>query len=64
MKRNKVYTVSLGTMGILFVMPQVLSQYLLQKRNDDPSLINRSGKQRMLSEIITKEIILYAEGLQ
>jgi len=64
MNRNKVYTVSLATIGILLVLAQVLSQYLLQKRNDDASLINRSGKQRMLSEKITKEILLYMNGNQ
>lgn len=61
MNRNKVYTVSLATIAILLVLAQVLSQYLLQKRNDDASLINRSGKQRMLSEKITKELILYMD---
>jgi|GEM_PF-1163078 len=62
MNRNKVYTFSLATIGILLILAQVLSQYLLQKRNDDASLINRSGKQLMLAEKSTKEILLYLEG--
>ena len=62
MNRNKVYTVSLASIGILLILAQVLSQYLLQKRNDDASLINRSGKQRMLSEKAAKELILLRTG--
>src|SRR5687767_6986626 len=62
MNRNKVYTVSLASIGILLILAQVLSQYLLQKRNDDASLINRSGKQRMLSEKASKELILFRSG--
>ncbi|HCS21835.1 MAG TPA: hypothetical protein DIW47_14970 [Bacteroidetes bacterium] len=62
MNRNKVYTVSLASIAILLILAQVLSQFLLQKRNDDASLINRSGKQRMLSEKATKELLLFAQG--
>ncbi|MHB1276769.1 MAG: response regulator [Bacteroidia bacterium] len=62
MNRNKVYTVSLASIAILLILAQVLSQFLLQKRNDDASLINRSGKQRMLSEKATKELLLFGQG--
>lgn len=62
MNRNKVYTVSLASVAILLILAQLLSQFLLQKRNDDASLINRSGKQRMLSQKATKELLLFSQG--
>lgn len=62
MNRNKVYTVSLASIGLLLIATQILSQVLLKKRDDDASLINRAGKQRMLSQKASKELILFQEG--
>ncbi|MBI1221865.1 MAG: response regulator [Bacteroidetes bacterium] len=62
MNRNKLYTVSLASIGVLLILLQIFSQYWLQKRNDDASLLNRAGKQLTLSEKALKELLLFRDG--
>lgn len=52
------YMVALGTMGLLALSCQLVVQYALSTQERDALLINRAGRQRMLSQKIVKEALL------
>lgn len=54
------YCMALGTVALLALGGQVLVQELISRQRDDSSLINVAGRQRMLSQRITKAALAAA----
>jgi len=51
------YIVALSTIAILIILGQVLIQYTLTQQNDDGRIINIAGRQRMLSQRLSKAVL-------
>ncbi|PZV79647.1 signal transduction histidine kinase [Algoriphagus aquaeductus] len=57
------YVVALGILAFLLVIGQVLLQQYIQGQESDSRMINEAGRQRMLSQRITKlSLLLIKEG--
>lgn len=54
-----IYMVAFAVIALLAVLSQVFIQNYLGKQSEDSYLINVAGKQRMLSQKITKNLLLY-----
>jgi len=52
------YFFALWTIAITIILSQLLIQYNLKQQLSDSKIINISGKQRMLSQRITKEVLI------
>lgn len=52
------YLFALWTIAITIILSQLLIQYNLKQQLSDSKIINISGKQRMLSQRITKEVLI------
>lgn len=55
-----LYIGALGSIALLCVVGQVLLQVLITSQEDDASVVNVSGRQRMLSQRITKSALAIA----
>ncbi|PIF60952.1 ATP-binding protein [Flavobacterium sp. 11] len=55
---RRLYLFALLTIGITVLLSQLLIQYNLNSQRSDSRIINISGKQRMLSQKLTKEILI------
>ncbi|WP_417942481.1 ATP-binding protein [Flavobacterium sp. RS13.1] len=55
---RRLYFFALWTIAITIILSQLLIQYNLKQQLSDSKIINISGKQRMLSQRITKEILI------
>ncbi|QBN17429.1 sensor histidine kinase [Flavobacterium nackdongense] len=57
-KLRRLYIFALLTIAITVILSQILIQYNLYNQLSDSRIINISGKQRMLSQKLTKEILI------
>jgi signal transduction histidine kinase len=57
-KLRRLYIFALLTIAITVILSQILIQYNLNSQLSDSRIINISGKQRMLSQKLTKEILV------
>jgi two-component system, NarL family, sensor histidine kinase DegS len=57
-KLKQLYIFALGTIAITVLLSQVLIQYNINSQFNDSRLINFSGKQRMLSQKLVKEVLI------
>lgn len=55
---RRLYFFALLTIAVTIILSQVLVQYNLKQQLSDSKIINISGKQRMLSQKIVKEILI------
>lgn len=53
-----IYIIALGAIGLFTIAGQFFIQRFLNTQIDDSKIINISGRQRMLSQKLTKEILL------
>jgi two-component system sensor histidine kinase DegS len=57
-KLRRLYLFALLTIAIMVALSQILIQYNLKSQLSDSRIINISGKQRMLSQKLTKEVLI------
>ncbi|CAN1565182.1 COG4585 Signal transduction histidine kinase [Flavobacteriaceae bacterium] len=57
-KLRRMYLFALITIAVTVLLSQLLIQYNLNKQLSDSRIINTSGKQRMLSQKLTKEVLI------
>jgi len=55
---RRLYFFALWTIAITIILSQILVQYSLKQQLSDSKIINISGKQRMLSQKIVKEVLI------
>jgi two-component system sensor histidine kinase DegS len=55
---RRLYFFALWTIAVTIMLSQLLIQYNLKQQLSDSKIINISGKQRMLSQRITKEVLI------
>lgn len=55
---RRAYIIAISTLLFLSVLGQGIMQYALSSEQKDALLVNRAGRQRMLSQKITKELLL------
>ncbi|MEL6945573.1 MAG: type IV pili methyl-accepting chemotaxis transducer N-terminal domain-containing protein, partial [Bacteroidota bacterium] len=55
---SRLYVIALSTIALSIVISQILVQRHLSNQLDDSRVVNVAGRQRMLSQKITKEILL------
>lgn len=55
---RKLYIISLFTIAVSILLSQLIVQYNLSRNLNDSKIINISGKQRMLSQKLTKQILI------
>lgn len=55
---RRLYFFALWTIAVTIILSQVLVQYNLNQQLSDSKIINISGKQRMLSQKIVKEVLI------
>ena len=55
---RRLYFFALLTIALTIILSQILVQYNLKQQLSDSKIINISGKQRMLSQKIVKEILI------
>jgi len=55
---RRLYFFALWTIAITIILSQILVQYNLKQQLSDSKIINISGKQRMLSQKIVKEVLI------
>ncbi|SHM08329.1 PAS domain-containing sensor histidine kinase [Flavobacterium saccharophilum] len=55
---RRLYFFALWTIAVTIIISQVLVQYNLKQQLSDSKIINISGKQRMLSQKIVKEVLI------
>lgn len=55
---RRLYFFALLTIAVTIILSQVLVQYNLRQQLSDSKIINISGKQRMLSQKIVKEVLI------
>lgn len=63
-KIKKMYLFAIITIAITVIMSQLLVQYYITKQIDDSKIINISGRQRMLSQKIVKELLILKSNPQ
>ena len=56
---KKNYRLALMGIGLLLVISQIIIQYQISLQQNNASLINVAGKQRMLSQRLTKSVLAY-----
>ena len=59
-----IYLVAFAIIALVAVLSQVFIQNYLGNQSEDSYLINVAGKQRMLSQKITKNLLLFSEDKQ
>ena len=55
---RRLYVLALGAIALAIISGQVLIQDHLRKQTDDSRVVNVAGRQRMLSQRITKQVLL------
>src|ERR1043165_2121235 len=55
------YIIFIGSIVVIIIATQAVVQYDLDQQNEDAKLINLAGRQRMLSQRISK-LVLYIEN--
>lgn len=55
---RRAYIIAITTLLVLSVLGQGIMQYALSNEQKDALLVNRAGRQRMLSQKISKELLL------
>ncbi|WP_241686557.1 type IV pili methyl-accepting chemotaxis transducer N-terminal domain-containing protein [Flavobacterium sp. YO12] len=55
---RRLYFFALLTIAVTIIISQILVQYNLNQQLSDSKIINFSGKQRMLSQKIVKEVLI------
>lgn len=55
---RRLYVLALGAIALAIVSGQLLIQDHLRKQTDDSRVVNVAGRQRMLSQRITKQVLL------
>lgn len=58
-KLRKLYIIALSAIAISVILSQILVRKYLRDQRDDAKIINIAGRQRMLSQKLTKEVLLY-----
>ncbi|MBQ4821086.1 ATP-binding protein [Aquimarina sp. MMG016] len=58
---SKIYIIALGAIALFTIGGQFFIQRYLNSQIDDSRIINLSGRQRMLSQKLTKEILLLTD---
>ncbi|MEM1121023.1 MAG: type IV pili methyl-accepting chemotaxis transducer N-terminal domain-containing protein, partial [Bacteroidota bacterium] len=61
-KLRSLYWLALTLIALSAIGSQILIQYYLKNQLDDGKVINIAGRQRMLSQKLTKEILLLADA--
>ncbi|MDN3664178.1 type IV pili methyl-accepting chemotaxis transducer N-terminal domain-containing protein [Algibacter miyuki] len=56
-KLSRLYIIALSTIALSVIISQVFVRQHLKKQQDDSTVINVAGRQRMLSQKLTKEIL-------
>ena len=56
-KLSRLYIIALSTIALSVIVSQVLVRNHLNKQQSDSTVINIAGRQRMLSQKLTKEIV-------
>ena len=56
-KLSRLYIIALSAIALSVIVSQVLVRYHLNKQQSDSTVINVAGRQRMLSQKLTKEIV-------
>lgn len=56
-KLRILWIFALASIGVLTIIGSFVAQYLVQEQVDDAHIINLSGRQRMLSQRITKSVL-------
>lgn len=56
-KLSRLYIIALGTIALSVVISQILVRNHLDSQQSDSTVINIAGRQRMLSQKLTKEIV-------
>ncbi|MGY3794196.1 sensor histidine kinase [uncultured Aquimarina sp.] len=59
---SKIYIIALGAIAIFTIGGQFFIQRYLNSQIDDSKIINISGRQRMLSQKLTKELLLLSNA--
>lgn len=57
-KLRRLYLFALLTIAVMVALSQILIQYNLKKQLSDSWIINTSGKQKMLCQKLTKEVLI------
>ena len=57
-KLSRLYIIALSTIALSVIISQILIRKHLSDQESDSSIINVAGRQRMLSQKLTKEIVL------
>ncbi len=55
---RRLYIIALGAIAISLITSQILIRRYLSDQEDDSRLVNVAGRQRMLSQKLSKEILL------
>lgn len=58
---RRSYVAALGIIALLLIGVEGVSQYSLSTQREDARLINLAGRQRMLSQRLTKELLLFQD---
>ena len=56
---RRSYKVALGLTALLLLILAILAQWALSDQKEDATFINMAGRQRMLSQQITKRVLLF-----
>ncbi|MCX2679195.1 type IV pili methyl-accepting chemotaxis transducer N-terminal domain-containing protein [Galbibacter sp. EGI 63066] len=59
---RQLYVIALSLIAISVIVSQILVQRFLIKQQDDAKVVNIAGRQRMLSQKLTKEVLLLSTG--
>ena len=62
-KLRKLYIFALSTIAISVVISQVIIRNFLNDQQNDSTIINIAGRQRMLSQKLTKQVLLLSEEI-
>ncbi|WP_416443588.1 ATP-binding protein [Leeuwenhoekiella sp. A16] len=57
-KLRRLYIIALSAIALSVIISQILIHVYLNDQNDDSRVVNVAGRQRMLSQKLTKEILL------
>jgi signal transduction histidine kinase len=56
-KLSRLYIIALSTIAISVIISQIIIRNFLQDQQNDSTIINIAGRQRMLSQKLTKEVL-------
>jgi signal transduction histidine kinase len=56
-KLSRLYIIALSTIAISVIISQLIIRNFLEKQQNDSTIINIAGRQRMLSQKLTKEVL-------